>query len=87
MKPDVKALRLRIDKAVQRISGGYAPMRIPADPSDADLVLTDCRALCDRVEALEAALSVALGLYTNTEAESETGYAQYRMACDILESE
>lgn len=45
----------------------------------------DVRALCDRVEELEAALRVALGLYTNPDAESETGYAQYRMCCDILD--
>lgn len=48
---------------------------------------SDVPMLCDRVEALEAALSVALGLYTNPDAESEVGYAQYRMACAVLEGQ
>lgn len=38
-----------------------------------------------RIEELEAALRVALGLYTNPDAETATGYEQYRMACAILE--
>lgn len=44
---------------------------------------TDVPALCDRVEALEAALADALSLYT--ERESEDAYQRYRAACDILE--
>lgn len=42
----VQALVPRIDAAIQRIVDGSAPMRIPADDRDPDLVLADCRALC-----------------------------------------
>jgi hypothetical protein len=36
------ALMLRIDEATKRITSGMAPMRIPADLNDADIVLSDC---------------------------------------------
>lgn len=51
---DAKALRSRIDVALQRIKDGLAPMRIPADPGDPDLVLADCRALCDEAEKFDS---------------------------------
>ena len=34
----------RIEAARKRIEDGWAPRRIPADPSDVDLVLADCAA-------------------------------------------
>lgn len=33
----------RIDSAIQRITDGHAPRRIPADPTDVDLVLAEVR--------------------------------------------
>lgn len=44
---------------------------------------TDVPELCDRVDALEAALTDALALYT--EHDSPEAYARYRAACAVLE--
>lgn len=46
-----KTLTERIEAAINRITEGRAPMRIPADQTDPDLVLVDCR---DRIAELEA---------------------------------
>lgn len=35
----------RIIAAIRRLIDGHAPMRVPADPTDPDLVLADCLAL------------------------------------------
>lgn len=35
----------RIDSAMKRIEDGHCPRRIPADPTDVDLVLAECRAV------------------------------------------
>lgn len=43
-------LQERITEAQRRIMSGLAPMRIPADPCDPDVVLADCSA---RLAALE----------------------------------
>lgn len=32
----------RIAAAIERITSGHAPMRVPADETDPDLVLADC---------------------------------------------
>lgn len=42
---DVAELLPRIDAAIRRITVGEAFMRIPAEPTDPDLVLADCRRL------------------------------------------
>ena len=48
----------RIEAAIDRITDGRAPMRIPADPTDADLVLAACReeltSLRARISEMEA---------------------------------
>lgn len=41
---EILVLQGRITLALQRISAGYAPMRIPAQLTDPDLVLSDCAA-------------------------------------------
>jgi DNA-directed RNA polymerase subunit RPC12/RpoP len=38
------ALAARIDSAIKRITSGAGPMRIPADDTDPDIVLYDCKA-------------------------------------------
>lgn len=43
----------RIDQAIDRIIAGHSPQRIPADLTDPDIVLTDCKA---RIAELEAEL-------------------------------
>lgn len=43
----------RIEVAISRITSGQAPMRIPADPTDPDIVLMDCRAELMRLQAIE----------------------------------
>jgi hypothetical protein len=40
----VRALIARIDKAIYRVTHGMGLMRVPADPTDPDLVLADCKA-------------------------------------------
>lgn len=32
----------RIDAAIDRVKSGQAPMRVPVDPTDLDIVLADC---------------------------------------------
>src|SRR5690606_14260543 len=39
----VEGLLQRIDAAIERVTTGRAAMRIPADPTDPDLVLADAR--------------------------------------------
>ncbi len=53
-------LKQRIDKAIDRIIAGHSPMRIPADMTDPDIVLTDCKAALDAASAREAAIWAAL---------------------------
>jgi hypothetical protein len=50
-------LRERINAALVRVAHGHAPMRIPADPTDVDLVLADCE---KELDALAAQLAAAL---------------------------
>ena len=47
----------RIDQAIDRIIAGHSPQRIPADLTDPDIVLTDCKA---RIAELEAELADAV---------------------------
>jgi len=51
MGDEAKLLMDRIDAAITRITSGQAPMRIPRDLTDPDVVLADCQ---DRIAALEA---------------------------------
>jgi chromosome segregation ATPase len=50
-------LNERIDAAIERITSGQAGMRIPAEETDPDLVLADCKA---ELERLKGALSNAV---------------------------
>ena len=45
--PWPEGLRDRIESAIERINNRHAPRRIPADPTDVDLVLAEVRALMD----------------------------------------
>ncbi|WP_414608253.1 hypothetical protein [Stenotrophomonas pavanii] len=45
----------RITAAIERITSGNAPMRVPADETDPDLVLADCLAEIRRLRAALAA--------------------------------
>ena len=60
---DLKNLAERIDEAIRRITSGDAPMRIPAEQTDPDLVLRDCQnaihALQQEVETLRGELARA----------------------------
>jgi hypothetical protein len=40
---ELEQLLMRIDKAIKRITNGEGLMRVPADQTDPDLVLADCR--------------------------------------------
>lgn len=40
--PATQELLQRIDAAIKRITDGHAPMRIPADNTDVDIVLAEC---------------------------------------------
>lgn len=51
----------RITAAIERITSGNAPMRVPADETDPDLVLADCLAEIRRLRAeLQNAAKAAL---------------------------
>ena len=52
-------LQKRITAAIKRIAAGHAPMRIPVDQTDADVVLADCG---EEIRALEAELDAAPSL-------------------------
>lgn len=41
----------RIEAAIERITCGFAPMRVPADGTDPDLVLADCLTEIRRLRA------------------------------------
>lgn len=58
MTDELKArIKARINAAIERIASGRAPMRVPADMNDPDLVLADCLAhldgLATRIAELE----------------------------------
>jgi len=60
MQDDVKTLRERIDRAIQRITDGHGAMRVPADMTDPDIVLDACRRHIDaEPERLAAAVATA----------------------------
>lgn len=54
------ALTPRIDAALQRVRNGHAPMRIPTDMTDVDVVLHDCRTALASLRAECDALRAAL---------------------------
>lgn len=45
----------RIEAAIERITCGFAPMRVPADGTDPDLVLADCLTEIRRLRAVASA--------------------------------
>lgn len=55
MSDDVKGFRERITAAMERITAGHSPMRIPADMTDPDIVLSDCLARIDGEQARQDA--------------------------------
>lgn len=55
MTINTQKLRERIDAAIKRITSGSAPMRIPADQTDPDLVLADAKIALDAQAAQLAA--------------------------------
>lgn len=60
MKLDLDALEERAKVAMARIQAGHAPMRIPAEEADPDLVLGEIPALVGRIRALEKAARATL---------------------------
>lgn len=60
----------RIRSAMLRIGSGNAPMRIPADPTDPDIVLGEC---LERI----GKLSTALALLRELQCKGGTGYCVY----------
>lgn len=60
MNEIAQKLRERIDAAIKRIKSGSAPMRIPADQTDPDLVLADAKIALDAQAAEIARLREAL---------------------------
>lgn len=60
MAINTQKLRERIDAAIKRITSGSAPMRIPADQTDPDLVLADAKIALDAQAAEIARLRKAL---------------------------
>ena len=50
----------RIDAALERVTSGHAPMRIPAEGTDVDLVLADARKAVEVLEAINGALNMGL---------------------------
>ncbi|MBA0403091.1 hypothetical protein D7V00_04475 [Stenotrophomonas maltophilia] len=56
----------RITAAIERITSGNAPMRVPADETDPDLVLADCLA---EIRRLRAALAARQPVDSCTESE------------------
>ncbi len=71
-KRDIPPLNERIGAAIDRVTNGQGCMRIPADPTDPDIVLGDCResiaALSARVAKLEAEQSEARNRVARLEA-------------------
>ena len=58
----------RIDAAIARIASGHSPMRIPADPTDPDLVLAECQTRLAEVEReRDAALAAVAELRARLE--------------------
>lgn len=48
----MKELLQRIDSAIERITTGQGAMRVPPDPTDPDMVLSDCRRELERLQAV-----------------------------------
>ena len=69
-------LKQRIDKAIDRIIAGHSPQRIPADMTDPDIVLTDCKAALDAANAREAAIWAALSRAGVSHGQSVEGLEQ-----------
>lgn len=64
MTISTQKLRERIDAAIKRITSGSAPMRVPADQTDPDLVLADAKIALDAQAAEIARLREALWVVT-----------------------
>ena len=62
-KRDIPPLNERIGAAIDRVTNGQGSMRIPADPTDPDIVLGDCRESIAALSARVAKLEAALGFY------------------------
>jgi hypothetical protein len=73
----VTEIEARIALAIERITSGQGPMRVPADQTDPDLVLADClteirrlRAACTPPEG-HVLLVVPVGLYQQMLADKD----------------
>lgn len=62
-KRDVGPLDDRIAAAIDRIVSGHGCMRIPADPTDPDVVLVDCHEEIKRLRSLSAARAASTGAW------------------------
>lgn len=57
-----EALRARIHEAIRRVTTGTAPMRIPAERTDPDRVLSECLDLLATLDALAAERDAVVAL-------------------------
>ncbi len=84
---EILVLQGRITLALQRISAGYAPMRIPAQLTDPDLVLSDCaariaadeetvRKQAEEIERLKAQVQVGHDVIRDFDAKIDEARAQ-----------
>jgi hypothetical protein len=77
---DAAPLDERITEAIRRITNGCGSMRIPAESTDPDIVLSNCRseiaALRTRVEALTRDRDAALALPVEPAKPDEVGRAR-----------
>ncbi len=64
----MSTIQQRIDAAIKRITDGHGCMRIPADETDPDLVLADCKAEIASLRAEVEALRVDAERYRRVRA-------------------
>lgn len=81
-----KSLDSRIEQALERIKNGNGNMRVPAEQSDPDLVLFDCR---EEIAALRRQLAESTELCVKLEAdldEADKDVMKLRAERDALQA-
>lgn len=66
MKDETMPLNERIEAAIKRITTGHAAMRVPAEATDPDLVLSDCAARIADLEAMLREAGAALAIWKDS---------------------
>lgn len=80
MTDDVKGFRERITAAMERITAGHSPMRIPADMTDPDIVLSDCLA---RIEGEAARTDAAVAAAREEQREACARHIREEFLADL----